>query len=357
MTDRQTLFSGTEAPSAHLAIDAQSLGRYLNRHLEGMSGPLEVVKFKGGQSNPTYKISGRDKSYVLRRRPPGQLLESAHAIDREYRVLSALSKGQFPVPHPHLYCADESVIGSAFYVVDYQEGRIFWNAEMPGMDPGQRAAIYDRTNALLARLHDLDVDALGLGDFGKPSNYIARNLARWSKQYVQSQLVEVPDMDWLMKTLPERLPRSESTALIHGDFGLYNIIVHPTNADVVAVLDWELATLGDPLTDLAHHLMPWWNPPDRVGGSATSLIGFDLGELGIPSMEDYIALYCQRRGLSAIPDLTFHLSYAAFRYAAIVQGILKRAKDGANSSRKVLHTQDRVFQIAATARRTLSQAL
>ena len=228
---------------------------------------------------------------------------------------------------------------------------------MPGIDPQQRAAIYDNMNAQLARLHDLDVDSLGLGDFGKPSNYIARNLARWSKQYVESKLVDVPDMDWLMKTLPEKLPASETTALIHGDYGLYNIIVHPTKADIVAVLDWELATLGDPLTDLSHHLMPWWNPPDRVGGSATSLIGFDLQELGVPTLEAYIELYCQRRGLSPVPDLTFHISYAAFRYAPIVQGILKRAKDGANSSRKVLHTQDRVFQIAAMARRTLSGRL
>jgi aminoglycoside phosphotransferase (APT) family kinase protein len=355
MIDRQALFSGTEAPPAHLIIDGDSLLRYLKGRLQGLEAPLEIVKFKGGQSNPTYRISSGIRSFVLRRRPPGQLLESAHAIDREYRVLSALAEAKFPVPQPRLYCDDASVIGSAFYIVDFHDGRVFWNAEMPGTDPSFRTAVYEQMNVLLARLHALDYRALGLGDFGKTGGYAARNLARWAKQYVQSKLIDIPDMDWLMEALPKRLPQREDTALLHGDFGLYNIIVHPTQPTILAVLDWEMATLGDPLIDLAHHVRAWWDPPDPVGGSATSLKGLNLSALGIPSMDDYIAAYFRRRGIAAVPDMTFYIGFAQFRYAAMVQGILKRAKDGINSSRRVLHTQDRVVEIAALARRTLTQ--
>jgi aminoglycoside phosphotransferase (APT) family kinase protein len=353
MTDRQLLFSGTEQPPAHLAIDANALARYLSRHLDGISGPLEIVKFKGGQSNPTYKITARDRTYVLRRRPPGKLLESAHAIDREYRVLSALSRVKFPVPQPHLYCDDDGVIGSAFYVADFHEGRVFWNAEIPGADSVCRAALYDEMNALLVRLHELDVAALGLGDFGRTGGYAARNLARWSKQYVESKLIDIPDMDWLMETLPKRLPGSESTTLLHGDFGLYNIIVHPSKPEILAVLDWEMATLGDPLIDLAHHVRPWWDPPDPLGGSATSLIGRNLKELGIPDVDSYMSRYFGRRPSMPAADMTFYIGFAQFRYAAMVQGILKRTQAGINSSRAVLHSQRRVVEIAALARRTL----
>jgi aminoglycoside phosphotransferase (APT) family kinase protein len=349
------MFSGTEMPPEHLVLDAESLARYLSKHLEGISGPLEIVKFKGGQSNPTYKITTRDCSYVLRRRPPGRLLPSAHALDREFRVLKALTQVNFPVPKPHLYCEDESVIGSAFYIVDFHDGRTFWNAEMPGLAAADRGAIYDEMNALFARLHDLDYAALGLGDYGKTGGYAARNLARWAKQYQESKLVDVPDMDWLLAELPKRLPAQESVALLHGDYGLYNIIVHPTQPKILAVLDWEISTLGEPLIDLAHHVRAWWDPPDPVRGSATSLIGFDLPKLGIPSMEEYIERYRRRRGLASLPDMTFYIGFAQFRYAAMVQGILKRAHVGNNASRHMLHTQDRVFLIAATARRTLSQ--
>jgi aminoglycoside phosphotransferase (APT) family kinase protein len=246
------------------------------------------------------------------------------------------------------------VIGSAFYVVDHCEGRVFWNAELPGLTATERGAIYDQMNALLARLHDLDYAALGLGGFGKAGGYIARNLARWSKQYQQSKLVDIPDMDWLMRALAERLPAAEKMALLHGDFGLYNLIVHPTRPEIVAVLDWEMATLGDPLVDLAHHVRAWWDPPDPVNFSATSLIGFDLAALGIPPMEDYIARYCERRRIAPVPNMRFYIGYAQFRYAAMVQGILKRASEGTHSGRKVLHRQERVIEIAALARRTLN---
>jgi aminoglycoside phosphotransferase (APT) family kinase protein len=353
MIDRQALFSGTELPPAHLQLDAGALQDYLRSRLDGLEGPIEVVKFKGGQSNPTYRITSRGRSFVLRRRPPGKLLESAHAIDREYRVLRALSGAGFPVPRPHLYCEDASIIGSAFYVVNHHDGRIFWNAELPGLMPAERRAVYEDMNALLARLHDLDYVALGLEDFGKTGSYAARNLARWSRQYELSKLIDIPDMDWLMRELPQRLPSNEQTALLHGDFGLYNIILHPREPRIVAVLDWEMATLGDPLIDLAHHVRPWWDPPDREGGSATSLIGLDLEALGIPALDDYLACYFGHRGQGPGPDMNFYIGFAQFRYAAMVQGILKRASEGINASRQVLHTQRRVVEIAAAARRTL----
>jgi aminoglycoside phosphotransferase (APT) family kinase protein len=354
LTDRQALFSGTEPPPQHLHIDAARLETYLRIRLPGsFEGPLDIVKFKGGQSNPTYRVSGPSRSVVLRRRPPGRLLESAHAIDREYRVLSALSLAQFPVPRPYLYCADPGVIGSEFYVVEYHEGRVFWNADLPGTDAATRTAVYNEMNQLLARLHDLDFAALGLSGFGKQGGYAARNLARWSKQYIESKLVDIPDMDWLMAELPQRLPAGEDTALLHGDFGLYNLIVHPSQPRILAVLDWEMATLGDPLIDLAHHVRAWWDPPDPVHGSATSLLGLDLEKLGIPTMDEYIRRYFARRGAASAPDMRFYIGFAQFRYAAMVQGILKRAREGANASRQVLHTQERVFDIAAVARRTV----
>lgn len=353
MTDRQALFSGTETPPPHLHIDARRLEAYLGAQLQDFEGPLEIVKFKGGQSNPTYRISGRNRRVVLRRRPPGKLLESAHAIDREYRVLSALSRADFPVPRPYLYCEEAGVIGSEFYLVEYHEGRVFWNADLPGTDVATRSAVYDEMNRLLARLHDLDFASLGLSGFGKQGGYAARNLARWSKQYVESKIVDIPDMDWLMAELPRRLPLGEDTSLLHGDFGLYNVIVHPSKPRILAVLDWEMATLGDPLIDLAHHVRAWWDPPDPVNGSATSLLGMDLEMLGIPAMDEYIRRYFERRGSTSVPDMRFYIGFAQFRYAAMVQGILKRAREGASASRRVLHTQERVFDIAAVARRTV----
>ena len=259
------------------------------------------------------------------------------------------------MPRTHLYCDDESVIGSQFYIVDYLEGRVFWNAELPGLETAQRTVLYEEMVAQLAALHQLDFRSLGLADFGKTGNYTARNLARWSKQYAASRLVDIPDMEWLVQKLRQRLPATEDTVLLHGDYGLYNIIVDPVETSILGVLDWEMATLGDPLVDLAHHTRPWWDPPDEAGASATSLIGRDLAQLGIPTLERHVESYCKRRGLASPPDIDFYIGYAQFRYAAMVQGILKRAKDGVASSRKVLHTQQRVVEIAAVARRTLSK--
>ena len=350
--DRQALFSGTEEPLGHLALDLDRLGDYLRPRLDGLAGALAATKFKGGQSNPTYLLSSGDRRWVLRRRPPGTLVESAHAIDREYRVLGAVRSAGVPVPAVYLYCDDEGIIGSQFYIVEFVEGRLFWNAEMPDVAPSERAALYETMAAELAGIHALDFNAAGLTGFGGSGAYTARNLARWSKIYDQSRLADIPDMDWLMAELQARLPAEEPVTLIHGDYGLYNIMFRPDRPEVAAILDWEMATLGNPWVDLAHHLRAWWEPVDD-SGSATSLNGHDLDALGIPSMERYVALYAAKCGLDVPADLAFYLAFAQFRYGAMVQGVLKRAATGTASSRTMLHTQDKVFRIACIARRTL----
>jgi aminoglycoside phosphotransferase (APT) family kinase protein len=351
MANRQTIFGGTEPPPAHLALDPAVLRAYLAPRLPGMDGPIDAVKFKGGQSNPTYRLEGPGARYVLRRKPPGTLVATAHAIDREYRVTGALHSAGMPVPQPFLYCADQSVIGSEFYIAEYVEGRVFWQAELPGVSTSDRAIIYAEMNEVLARLHALDINAIGLGDLGRRTGYTERNLARWSDIYRKSALVPIADMDWLMDALAAQLPSEGQATFIHGDYGLYNLIIHPTEPRLLAILDWEMATIGDPLVDVAHHLRAWWDIPD-LNGSASSLVGFDLPALGIPKMESYLATYAGHRGI-ALPDLRFHLAYAQFRYAAMIQGILKRANDGTASSRVMLHRQERVFAIACLARATL----
>ncbi len=351
MIARGELFSGTEAPPEKLALALESLQRYLAVHLDGIGELQQAEKFKGGQSNPTYLLTTSADSYVLRRKPPGTLLASAHAIDREYRILAILAGAGIPVPRPLHYCEDESVIGSQFYIVEYIAGRVFWDAEMPGAEPASRASVYDQMNATLARLHDLDIDATGLDGLGRRYGYLERNFARWSGVYDKSRLVDIPDMDWLIGNLPRRLPAGETVSLVHGDFGLYNIIVDEDRSEIRAVIDWEMATLGDPFVDLAHHLRAWWEFPSDTG-AATSLRGHDLPALGIPTMERYVESYCHKRGIS-VPDMRPYLGYAQFRYAAMMQGILKRAQMGTASSRRVLHTQDRVIQMAELARRTL----
>ena len=353
--DRQQLFSGTEAPPEHLALDVARLARHLSDKVPELGAGFGVEKFKGGQSNPTYRLTPKNggAAFVLRRRPPGELLASAHDIAREYRVMSALSAAGFPVPRAFHFCEDESVIGSIFYVVSCHDGTVYWNADMPGETPPWRRGVYDDMNARLAQLHRLDPAGLGLADLAPAGGYAARNLARWTKIYRQSQLAEVPDMDWLIARLPEIVPGDAPTCLIHGDYGLYNILVSARAPEVEAVLDWEMATLGDPFIDLAHHLRAWWEP-EKTNGAASSLRGRDLAALGIPDMEAHIALYCDRLGISELPHRAFYLGYAQFRYVAMIQGILKRASIGTSSSRTVLHSQERVFEIAAMARRTIA---
>jgi aminoglycoside phosphotransferase (APT) family kinase protein len=350
---RQAIFSGTETPPAHLELDREVVARILHDRLGDVGAIVDIEKFKGGQSNPTYLISCERGAYVLRRKPPGVLVQSAHAIDREFRVMQAMHQARIPVAQPYFYCEDERVIGSAFYVAEFVAGQVYWDAEMPGSTPDERRAVYDQMNAILVRLHETDAAVVGLADLGRPDNFAARNLKRWSSIYDQSRLVDSPDMDWLMQTLPGRMPPEARATLTHGDYGLYNMIVEEGGSRVLAVLDWEMTTLGDPFIDLAHHLRAWWDIPDELG-AATSLGGKDLTALGIPTMEDYLALYCERRGIER-PDMTWYLAYAQFRYAAMMQGILKRAADGTASSRTVLHRQSRVEAVAALARRTLTE--
>jgi aminoglycoside phosphotransferase (APT) family kinase protein len=355
MSTLQAKFSGTEAAPAHLRLDLERLGEYLRTRLDGFEGPLEAQKFKGGQSNPTYLLSAAGRQLVLRRKPPGKLVATAHAIDREYRVLSALHSHGFPVPRPHVYCADESVVGTEFYVVDFIEGRIFWDPSIPqAVAPAERAAIYDDASRWLARIHCADVAALGLSDFGRGEHYAARNLKRWSDQYRSAELERIPDMHWLMDALAERVPRDAPVRLLHGDFGLYNLIIHASRPEVIGILDWEMATLGDPFVDFAHHLRPWWLRPDERG-DVPSLVGHNLAELGIPSMDAHIANYLERMGFSEFPHRRFYLAYAQFRFAAMVQGILKRVADGTAANRQTSHTPQRVIDAAASARAILER--
>src|SRR5499427_4417367 len=259
--DRQQAFSGTKDAAPALRIDAGQLERYLDAQIAGFAGPLSVRQFKGGQSNPTYLLETPGQRYVLRRKPPGKLLPSAHAVDREYRVISALHAKGFPVAEPLVYCADESVAGTAFYVMDFIDGRVFWEPQMPGSNPVERAAVYDSMNATISRLHGLDPNKIGLGDFGKGENYVGRQVERWSKQYRASETEKIEDMERLIDWLPRHLPPGGPVRLVHGDFRLDNIIIAADGPGVLAVLDWELSTLGDPLADFCYHLMKWHMPP------------------------------------------------------------------------------------------------
>ncbi len=311
-------------------LELTRLEPWFREHVTGVEGSLAVEKFAGGQSNPTFKLTAGDRHYVLRRKPPGELLASAHAVDREYRVLDALRNTDVPVPQAVALCEDEDVIGSMFYVMEHLEGRIFWDPAVPEVDNTERTAIYDEMNSVLAALHSVDIHNVGLSDYGKPGNYYARQIGRWTKQYRASETETVPDMEALIEWLPDNIPAGgETVSLVHGDYRLDNMIFHPTEPRIIGILDWELSTLGDPLADLAYQLMAWQFP--RVGGIA-GLEGLDRSELGLPSDEDYIAAYCQRTGRSGIDHWPFYMAFCFFRIAAILQGIKKRAQIGTASS-------------------------
>lgn len=334
MSTRQEKFSGTQPIREAHKFDVAKLESYLRENVEGFSGDLEVEQFKGGQSNPTYRLSAGGKHYVLRRKPPGELLPSAHAVDREYKVITALAKADIPVPKTYCLCTDESVVGTWFYVMDCVDGRIFWEPQLPGMEPAERGAIYDAMNDVIARIHSADYEAVGLGDFGKPGNYFERQIARWTKQYRASETETVEAMDNLIAWLPDHIPPGDETSVVHGDYRLDNMIFHPTEPRVLAVLDWELSTLGHPLGDFSYHLMPWRLAPDVFRGFA----GVDLASLGIPSEEDYVAAYCRRTGRDGIPDLDFYMAYNMFRLAGIAQGIMGRVRDGTAASKHAVET-------------------
>jgi aminoglycoside phosphotransferase (APT) family kinase protein len=330
--DRQATFSGTKDVAAGLALDAARLEAFLKAHLPECHGPLRVHQFKGGQSNPTYLLETPARRYVLRRKPPGKLLPSAHAVDREFRVISALYAQGFPVAAPLVYCADADVAGTPFYVMAHVEGRVVWEPQLPDATPAERTAVYDAMNATLARLHAFDPAAIGLADFGRGDHYVARQVERWSKQYRASQTERIDEMDGLITWLPAHLPPPAPVRLVHGDYRLDNIILSPARPEILAVLDWELSTLGDPLADLAYHLMQWDMPSSETGAGTGTLIGLDLDRLGIPTQAAYVDAYVARTGLDPRPQLPVYLAYNFFRLAAILQGIVGRARDGTASS-------------------------
>ncbi|MCD6665406.1 MAG: phosphotransferase [Hydrogenophaga sp.] len=337
MSDNQQ-FTGTRPVSDQHAFDVAALQSWLQQHLPGFAGPLSVEMFKGGQSNPTYKLLTPGRAYVMRAKPGpvAKLLPSAHAIEREFRVMSALRQTDVPVAQMHVLCEDESVIGRAFYVMECVEGRVMWDQSLPGMSREQRGAIYDEMNRVMAALHSVRPDAIGLSDYGKPGNYFERQIGRWSKQYVASITQPIAAMDQLMEWLPRNIPamaRDESlVSIVHGDYRLDNLMFHPTEPKVLAILDWELSTLGHPLADFSYHCMAWHIPP----GAFRGIGGLDVQALGIPTEDAYIARYCERTGFATPEQLradwNFYLAYNLFRLAAILQGIAKRVEMGTASS-------------------------
>ncbi|MFZ5677850.1 MAG: phosphotransferase family protein [Pseudomonadota bacterium] len=351
--DRQSAFSGTR-PAAD-EIDAARLAFYLDQHLAGFRGPLALARFKGGQSNPTYLLTAASGRYVLRRKPPGKLLPSAHAIEREYRVTAALAGVDFPVARPLHYCTDESVIGTEFYVMEHVEGRVFWEPWAPGLAADERAQLFGSLNRTIARLHKLDPGALGLAGFGKGEGYVARQIKRWSEQYRASAEEPIAEMDRLIAWLPQACPAQGASAIVHGDFRLDNCIVSAGKPEVAAVLDWELATLGDPLADYTYHLMMWWMPRSAHGGGVGSLLGHERHP-GLPAIETYIEEYCTLTGRDFIPDLDVYLAYNFFRIAAILQGIIGRVRDGTAANRNAALMASEVRPLAETAWRFARQA-
>jgi aminoglycoside phosphotransferase (APT) family kinase protein len=345
--DRQSAFSGTREVAERLRFDVGRLEAYLNEHVAGFAAPVMLSQFKGGQSNPTYLIETPLRRYVLRRKPPGKLLPSAHAVDREYRVISALYAQGFPVAEPVLYCADEAIIGTAFFLMAYVEGRVFWEPQMPGPNPAERVAVYDAMNATLARLHSFDPAAIGLSDYGRGENYVARQVERWSKQYRASQTEAIDEMERLIGWLPEHLPPAQQPRVVHGDYRLDNIILAADAPAIAAVLDWELSTLGDPLADFSYHLMQWHMPPSDAGTG--SLVGEDLAALGIPSLDAYVDAYIERAGLDPRPHLPVYFAYNFFRLAAILQGIVGRVRDGTATSAYAAAKAQMVRPLAAKA--------
>jgi aminoglycoside phosphotransferase (APT) family kinase protein len=346
-TSRQETFSGTKEVEDHLQLDLVKLDAYLQAQIPDYAGPLSLKRFKGGQSNPTYQLLTPGRRYVLRRKPPGPLLPSAHAVDREYRVIKALHGAGFPVPRPFVLCEDTGVIGTMFYVMEMVEGRVLWEMGLPGMAPAERGAIYDSMVSTLAQLQSLDYRKLGLEGFGKPTDYFARQITRWGKTYVVSETEKIPTMDRLNVWLPANVPANEETSLVHGDYRMDNMIMHPTEPRVVAVLDWELSTLGHPLGDFTYHLLPWLLP--TMGDKVSNLGGLDLPALGIPTMEQYIARYCALTGRSGIPHFEFYTAYTVWRLACIYQGIIKRVEEGTAASSEAPKNADLVRELADIA--------
>ena len=313
-------------------LDLGRLGRYLQTHVHAMGNLKGAEKFSDGQSNPTYLLDTESGQFVLRRQPPGELLKSAHAVDREFRVIKALQHSEVPVARAIHLCADRGIIGSLFYIMSFEPGRIYWDPTLPELDADQRGAIYGEMNRVLAALHDVDVAAVGLDDFGRSGSYFERQISRWSGQYRATEIEPIPAMDKLIEWLPQNMPADDGkVSLIHGDYRMDNIIFETDGSRARALLDWELSTLGHPYADLAYQCMQWRMARDGV---IPGLGDIERESLGIPNEAQYVAQYCERRGLDGIPDWNFYLVFGFFRFAAILQGVLKRAVDGNASSRK-----------------------
>jgi len=337
-------FVGTMPVQERHRFDVAALETYLQGRIEGFCGPLAIEQFKGGQSNPTYRLAAGGRRYVMRSKPgpAANLLPSAHAVDREFRVITALRQAGIPVPRTYCLCEDEGVIGRSFFVMECVEGRVFWEQSLPGMTAADRTAIYDDMNRVIAALHKVDFAAIGLADYGKPGNYFARQIGRWSKQYQASETEKIEAMDNLIAWLPANVPPGDETAIVHGDYRLDNLIFHPAEPRILAILDWELSTLGHPLADFSYHCMSWHIPPGHFRGIA----GLDLASLGIPSEKAYMAAYCRRTGREEIGHSDFYLAYNLFRLAAILQGIMKRALEGIASSQQALEAGRRTRPLA-----------
>lgn len=337
----------TPVREAH-RFDEAALAKYMETHVEGFAPPLTVRQFDGGQSNPTFHLTdGKGTQYVMRKKPPGKLLPSAHAVDREYRAIKALDATDVPVAKAYAYCDDANVIGTPFYIMAYLEGRIFRDPLMPGCSPAERAAIVDHMNDVLARLHKVDYKAVGLGDYGREGQYLQRQIARWTSQYDLARTEDIPEMERLKQWMPENIPAGDETTISHGDYRLENTIVHPTEPRIIAVLDWELSTLGHPLADLAYNCMIYHF--GKGYGAANGYAGHDLKALGIPSEQDYVAAYCRRTGRDGIPDWDFYMAFSMFRLAGIAQGVYKRGLDGNSASTTATNYGNRARELATQA--------
>ena len=328
-------FMGTKPVAERQKVDLGALSDYMHKHVDGFTGDLQIEQFKGGQSNPTFMLTAGSQRYVLRTKPApaAKLLPSAHAIEREFRVMDALSRAGFPAARQYALCEDEEVIGRAFYIMEFMDGRVLWDQSMPNMSNTERAAHYDEMNRVIAQLHTIDYKAIGLETYGKPGNYFGRQIDRWTRQYKASETEHIPAMEHLIEWLPQHIPAGEQTTIVHGDYRLDNMIFHPTEPRILAVLDWELSTLGHPLADFSYHCMSWHIVPGLFRGIA----GLDLKSLGIPTEEDYLAKYSERTGIAIHKeDFRFYLAYNMFRMAGILQGIMKRYQDGTAASEQAL---------------------
>lgn len=341
------VYQGTRPVADAHRFDVAALERYMRAHVAGFGGPLEVEQFRGGQSNPTFRLRTPGMTYVMRRKPPGKLLPSAHAVDREYRVMTALAGTGVPVPRTFALCTDESVAGTVFFIMEYVEGRVLWDPTLPGMQPAERRAVFDEMNRVIAALHTVDYAAIGLADYGKPGNFFARQIDRWSKQYKASETDPIEAMDRLIEWLPANIPGDDATSIVHGDYRLDNMIFHPTEPRVLAVLDWELSTLGHPMADFAYHAMAWRLSPREFRG----LRGYDLEALGIPGESEYVDMYLRRTGRPrpSANDWEFYVVFNLFRAAAIFQGVMARALAGNAASAQAVETGKRARPTAEFA--------